>query len=120
MKSNIFKNLSKQQKAILTVIKTRPEHLLYCPSKYIKTQLKIGKSKSAANSFSRSLRNLRNKGIIERLGNTRFYRIMGEKDPFYDTIPTINDLIEKLGIKEFDMDELKEFDVNNLKEIEDL
>ena len=45
---------------------------------------------------------------------------MGEKDPFYDTIPTINDLIEKLGIKEFDMNELKEFDVNNLKEIEDL
>jgi len=80
MKYNSFKNLSNQQRAILRVITNRPKDWPYCNTRYIKIKLDIGKSKSEANSFSRSIKSLRDRGIIERLGTTRLYRIVGEKE----------------------------------------
>ena len=100
MQSNTFKKLSKQQKAILKVIINRPEAWPYCPSGYIKKELKIGNSKSELNSFSRSLQSMVRRGLIERLNRVKSYRIKGEKC-------WIDDLksIDNLGIGKFEWGE---------------
>ena len=98
--------LSKKQAEILELLRNCDYWISFSE---IKKSLGIGISNKECASFSRSLRRLQERGLIERLGRQRRYRIKGKKF-WYDNFPTTEDFIQRFCIEDFDVSDLKGFE----------
>ncbi|MBW1716546.1 MAG: hypothetical protein JRJ77_12110 [Deltaproteobacteria bacterium] len=98
--------MSKKQAEILELLRNCDYWISFSE---IKKSLGIGISNKECASFSRSLRRLQERGLIDRLGRQRRYRMKGKKF-FEDDFPSIEDFIKEFNIKEMDVSDLKGFE----------